>query len=162
MPHQTIIPPSAEIVTPESYSGVWRRFIAWCIDRTIINLSLFLLSVPLLFMTSVAGMMMFPMVLPMSGLVGIGLGGVWLFADWLYFAAFESSSRGATIGKKWMGVRVTDADGNRLSFGRASLRYFSKILSALPMMLGFVMAFFTEKKQALHDLIAGTIVVRTK
>jgi len=59
-----------------------------------------------------------------------------------------------------LGLKVTDVNGNRLTFATASLRYFSKILSRLFMMIGYIMAGFTPKKQALHDYIANTYVVR--
>jgi uncharacterized RDD family membrane protein YckC len=80
--------------------------------------------------------------------------------SWLYFAAFESSPWQATPGKKVLGLRVTDLEGKRLSFIRASGRYFAKIISWLLLGLGFVLAGFTEKKQALHDMLAGCLVLR--
>jgi len=55
---------------------------------------------------------------------------------------------------------VTDIDGARLSFSRASLRYFSKYLSYAVMMIGYIIAAFTEKRQALHDFIANTVVIK--
>ena len=81
-------------------------------------------------------------------------------ASWLYFAAFESSAWQATPGKKVLGLRVTDLQGKRLSFIRASGRYFGKIISWLLFGIGFAMAGFTEKKQALHDMLAGCLVWR--
>lgn len=81
---------------------------------------------------------------------------------WLYFALLESSSRQATIGKGIMGLKVTDLNGRRLSFGKASGRFFAKILSWMTLLIGFFMAFFTEKKQALHDLITGCLVVEVR
>ena len=81
-------------------------------------------------------------------------------ASWLYFATFESSPWQATPGKKVLGLRVTDLEGRRLSFVRASGRYFGKIISSLLFGIGFFMAGFTEKKQALHDMLAGCLVLR--
>jgi uncharacterized RDD family membrane protein YckC len=72
----------------------------------------------------------------------------------------ESSARQATLGKMALGIVVTDLDGNRIGFGRATGRYFAKILSALILLIGFIMAAFTQKKQGLHDIIAGTLVVK--
>jgi uncharacterized RDD family membrane protein YckC len=81
--------------------------------------------------------------------------------NWLYFAYMESSERQATLGKIVMNLRVTDANGNRLTFGHATGRYFAKIVTGLvPLFIGWIMAGFTEKKQALHDFIAGTLVYR--
>ena len=61
-----------------------------------------------------------------------------------------------------LGMKVTDLAGNRISFLRATGRYFAKIISALILFIGFIMVAFTEKKQGLHDMIAGTLVVRTR
>jgi uncharacterized RDD family membrane protein YckC len=79
---------------------------------------------------------------------------------WLYFALMESSAKQATLGKAMIGVIVTDADGSRISFGRASGRYFAKFVSVITLMIGFIMAAFTKRKQALHDMMAGCLVIR--
>jgi uncharacterized RDD family membrane protein YckC len=80
--------------------------------------------------------------------------------QWLYFALMESSSHQGTLGKMALGIEVTDLNGRRLSFGRATGRYFAKIISTIPCLAGYIMAGFTEKKQALHDMIASCLVVR--
>jgi uncharacterized RDD family membrane protein YckC len=72
----------------------------------------------------------------------------------------ESSSRQATVGKIALGIEVTDLEGNRLSFGRALGRNLAKIISALILYIGFIMAAFTKRKQALHDMIASALVVK--
>ncbi len=84
---------------------------------------------------------------------------VMLIGGWLYFAIQESSSRMATIGKRAMGLVVTDMNGDRISFARASGRYFGKMISGSIMYVGYIMAAFTEKKQALHDIIANCLVM---
>jgi uncharacterized RDD family membrane protein YckC len=78
----------------------------------------------------------------------------------LYYALLESSTWQGTLGKRALGLEVTDLEGRRISFGRATGRFFAKIISALILWIGFIMAGFTEKKQALHDMIAGTLVIR--
>ncbi len=84
-----------------------------------------------------------------------------LVAQWLYFAGMESSARQATFGKAVMSLRVTDLKGQPLTFGHATGRFFAKIVSGLiPFAIGYIMAGFTEKKQAVHDMIAGTLVLR--
>ncbi len=84
-----------------------------------------------------------------------------LAGSWLYYAYFESSDWQASVGKKVMNLVVTDIDGNRVSFGRASGRYFAKIVSSLiPLGIGYILAGVTEKKQALHDMIANCLVLR--
>jgi uncharacterized RDD family membrane protein YckC len=73
----------------------------------------------------------------------------------------ESSERQATFGKSVMSLRVTNYEGQRISFGHATGRFFAKIVSGMvPLAIGYIMAAFTEKKQALHDLIAGTLVLK--
>ena len=81
---------------------------------------------------------------------------------WLYFALTESSEMQATPGKRCCKIIVTDLHGNRVSFGRASGRYFAKIVSVLTLGIGFLMAGLTQRKQALHDLIADCLVLRRR
>ena len=78
---------------------------------------------------------------------------------WLYYTLLESSPKQATIGKFTLGLRVTDLRGKRISFAQANLRYFSKILSAIPLCLGFLLILSTRRRQMLHDYIARTVVV---
>lgn len=78
---------------------------------------------------------------------------------WLYFAGTESSAWQATIGKRMLGLGVTDEAGEPISFARATGRYFGKVLSALPLGFGFLMILFTEKNQALHDRLASCLVL---
>lgn len=80
--------------------------------------------------------------------------------QWIYFASMESSKTQASLGKMALGIRVTDMNGNRISFLRASGRYWGKIISGLTLGIGYIMAGFTEKKQALHDMMAGCLVMR--
>lgn len=79
---------------------------------------------------------------------------------WLYYALMESSSKQATIGKLALGLRVTDLNLHPIDFGRATGRYFGKIISGLLLLIGYIMAGITERKQALHDILAGTLVIR--
>jgi uncharacterized RDD family membrane protein YckC len=78
---------------------------------------------------------------------------------WLYYAFFESSRLQATPGKMALGIVVTDTEGQRITFLRASGRQFGKIISAFILYIGFMMAGWTRKKQALHDLLAECLVV---
>ena len=79
---------------------------------------------------------------------------------WLYFTISESSPWQATLGKKILALRVTDDRGQRLGFGQANGRYWSKLVSLVILGIGFLMVAFTEKKQGLHDKMAGTLVLR--
>lgn len=121
-----------------NYAGFWKRFVAYLIDGIILGI--------------VAAILNASMDEAMAGTVGAIIG-------WLYFAGMESSSRQATIGKSVLGIYVTDLNGNRISFLRATGRYLGKILSALILMIGYIMAAFTARKQALHDMLAGTLVL---
>jgi uncharacterized RDD family membrane protein YckC len=94
-------------------------------------------------------------------LLGGGLTFIFLlFGSWLYEAFMESSSYQATLGKMIFGMKVTDLNGNRISFERATGRHFAKWLSAMIFCIGYIMVGFTERKQGLHDLLAGTLVLR--
>ena len=84
-----------------------------------------------------------------------------LLGQWLYFAYLESGEKQGTWGKQMLGLYVTDLAGNRISFGRASGRFFAKIITGLiPLGIGYIMAGITERKQALHDMIASCLVLR--
>jgi uncharacterized RDD family membrane protein YckC len=85
---------------------------------------------------------------------------LFLMGNWVYFSMSESSAWRATLGKKALGLEVVDLEGKRISFARASGRFFAKILSSMTFLIGFLMAGFTQKKQALHDLVAGCVVIR--
>jgi uncharacterized RDD family membrane protein YckC len=80
---------------------------------------------------------------------------------WLYFAVMESSSKQGTLGKMVLKLKVTDLNGNRLGFGRATGRYFAKWINSFALYVGWIIAGFTARKQGLHDFIAGTLVLKT-
>ena len=127
-----------------AYAGFWRRVAAYIIDGLI--LSIVLVPLALVFSDPDQQATAYS---PLSTLI-----------SWLYFAFMESSQRQATVGKMALGVIVTDLEGNKIGFGRATGRYFAKILSALILGIGFIMVAFTAKKQGLHDMIASTLVVK--
>ena len=144
-----------------AYAGFWIRFLAVVIDALIVFAVLtpvrLILHLPMGFMAQhhddgFNPMMLLP-VIALSTLISA-------LANWLYEAFFLSSERQATLGKMALGLRVTDTSGRRLSFGSATLRHFAKWLSGLTLLVGYIMAAFTERKQALHDMIAGTLVIR--
>ena len=81
-----------------------------------------------------------------------------LLMPWFYYAAMESSPKGATLGKMILGIQVVDAQGYTPTFGRAALRAIPKCLPVL--WPGYLAAVFTQRRQAFHDLIARTLVVR--
>jgi len=141
------------------YAGFWRRFVAINIDGLII-------TIPLLIITTV-------MVLNelnnsynngyYTEPSGASTALVYLVAfslNLLYFAGMQSSKWQATIGKKMMGIKVTDMEGNRISFLRATGRLLGTYVSTFILYIGYIMAGMTDKKQALHDMIASTLVVK--
>jgi uncharacterized RDD family membrane protein YckC len=82
------------------------------------------------------------------------------FITWLYYALMESSPRQATLGKMACGFVVTDLQGHRISFGQASGRYFGMIVSGLTLGIGVLMCAWTERKQCLHDVMAGCLMFK--
>lgn len=98
-----------------------------------------------------------------AGLAGLVVGYIAvLILGWLYYALMESSSRQATLGKMALGIIVTDTEGQRVSFAKATGRHFGKIVSGIILYIGFIMIAFTEKKQGLHDIMANCLVVIKK
>lgn len=80
--------------------------------------------------------------------------------QWLYFAFLESGRNQATFGKKAMGLKVTNLNGERITFAQATGRYFGKIISSLILCIGYLMMLWDDKKQTLHDKMAGTLIVK--
>jgi uncharacterized RDD family membrane protein YckC len=134
------------------YAGFWRRVAAWILDALIL------------------GVVTVPLSLALGGGNDIGADSSMNYSPaaqsistalgWLYFALMESSTKQATLGKMALGITVTDLEGRRIGFGKATGRYFAKILSALILFIGFIMVAFTARKQGLHDILAGTLVVK--
>jgi uncharacterized RDD family membrane protein YckC len=143
------------------YGGFWIRVVAAIIDGIILRL----VVAPVGMMFGAAGFAGGMMTgFPHRGMALLG-GGVTIilmfFGGWLYEAFMESSSYQGTIGKMIFGMKVTDLNGNRISFERATGRHFAKILSAMILCIGYIMVGFSDRKQGLHDLLAGTLVRRT-
>jgi uncharacterized RDD family membrane protein YckC len=126
------------------YAGFWRRVAAAILDGLIV------------------GVVTAPFAIGMNSgaRYSTTASSISTVVSWLYSALMESSSKQATLGKMALGIRVTDLDGNRIGFGKATGRYFAKILSALILGIGFLMVAFTQRKQGLHDMLAGTLVMR--
>lgn len=139
------------------YAGFWMRFLAYLIDAILLGAVFF----PVGFALGIA--MIAGGIDPNSPewtSVNMLINGLSILAGWLYQSLLESSSWQGTAGKKLLGLKVTDLDGNRIAFGKATGRYFGKILSGMICFIGFIMVAFTEKQQGLHDMLAGTLVVQ--
>jgi uncharacterized RDD family membrane protein YckC len=162
---QVYVQPVARV----AYAGFWLRVLAYLIDMIVLGL----FSIPIL----------------IGGAMALGIGGIieeavhnqdpflngpppafilfmvlcWglgLFGTWLYFALLESSEWQGTAGKRVLGLIVTDMQGGRVTFLRATGRYFAKLVTHFTFGIGYAMAGFTEKRQALHDMIASCLVLR--
>jgi len=142
------------------YAGFWRRFVAVIIDSIILSIvgavvgAITGFIIGLILGASGADMVTIQAI---SGVIGFIIG---MVLNWLYYTLLESSSKQATIGKLALGIIVTDLNGSPISFGKANGRYWGKIVSAITLLIGFIMAGFTQKKQALHDIMASTLVVK--
>ena len=154
-----------------TYAGFWLRFVACLIDGVILGVAIFALVIPLLFLTGLAATLerlphhldgqISPTAIAAIVLLALTFVAVAVLLKWLYFAYLESGEKQATWGKQALGLYVTDGAAERISFGRASGRFFAKIISGMiPLGIGYIMAGFTERKQALHDMIAGCLVLR--
>lgn len=127
------------------YAGFWARFAALLVDSAILTIIIVAISIAS----------------TLAGAEAMVIGQIVVFILYLlYWPVMESSSRQATFGKSIVGIQVTDLNGARLSFVRAFLRNFAKIISAIPLYIGFLLAAFTARKQALHDMVTNCLVVR--
>ncbi len=164
------------------YAGFWLRFVAAIIDAIVMGIVNLILIQPALKIFGIAypsmdqekfrdwlerlkegdsfkfndyfnvmGVTIADMAI--SALIGI-------LVTWFYFAVMETSAKQGTLGKMALKLKVTDMDGERITFGRATGRFFGKYLSQFTLLIGYMMAGWTEKKQALHDIVAKTLVVK--
>jgi len=154
------------------YAGLGRRVVAFFIDAIML---LIFLAIAAAFFSLIQGVKYFYYITvqraPIAVLTEAGtpeaalgpiiasLGVLIIIIPWLYFAGFECSRGQATPGKTLMRIVVTDKEGNRISFARATLRHFAKFISTLIIFIGFIMIGLTKKRQGLHDRIAGCLVL---
>lgn len=137
-----------------SYAGFWKRFVAAFIDAIITMIGGVAIGFVFGISMAAGGTHDPAVLLGMGYILGLILG-------WIYFAGMESSHTQGTLGKMALGIKVTDLKGSRIDFGKATGRYFGKIISALILLIGFIMVAFTQKKQGLHDIMAGCLVVNS-
>ena len=155
-PHAATLPqaPAAPILEQVSYAGFWRRFVGVLIDACVTYF-------PIATVRVVLG-------LPASGTFDPLQPAAWwaagfeMMIDWLYAALLISSPWRATLGQAVMDLHVTDLNGNRISVARATARCFAQILNLLTFGFGLLMQVFSPRRQALHDLVSGTVVVRSR
>lgn len=174
-PTQAAAPARAYAVAPpvayapaSIYGGFWVRFLAHLIDHLILGV----VAAPLFFI------MVLPSIIriareaeqnqepPSPELIVTIVSSVFVYialafvGQWLYEALLTSSSWQGTIGKRVLRLKVVDEAGNRIGFGRATGRFFAKILSSMFFCIGFIMIGFTDKKRGLHDMLANTLVMK--
>jgi uncharacterized RDD family membrane protein YckC len=142
-----------------AFAGFWLRAVAYLIDTVLISLVFGLIAslYPSTFIkypdaatTSLASL---PQLTPIAFVITIT-------ATWFYYTVFEASIWQATPGKRVMKLYVSDLSGRRLTFARAAARNLAKMISSLTFLVGYLVAGFTEKKQALHDILASCLVLR--
>ena len=161
-----------DLLTPQKemqYAGFWMRFAAYLIDGFIVSFISGIIFIPISLITGVSMFSLFKddvsdaekaaYVFGFIGIIAVMVILV-IIVQWLYYALQESSESQATLGKRAMGIIVTDLHGNRITFLNATGRHFGKIISGAIMNIGYIMAGFTEKKQALHDILANCLVIK--
>lgn len=162
-----------KMVQPEKgniqYAGFWWRFLAILIDEIVISFAagIFIFPIMAIFGLSMYSMTESGVQLEDSPLFWGSLISMYssiffisLVINWLYFAFMESSKFQGTVGKLLLKIKVTDYQYERVTFGRATGRFFGKYISGMILMIGYILAGFTEKKQALHDMMASCYVIK--
>lgn len=162
---QVYVQPVARV----AYAGFWLRVLAYLIDMIVLGLFSIPIAIGGAAVLGVGGVIQailhnedpFQNGPPAAFILFLMfLWGLGLFGTWLYFALLESSEWQGTAGKKILGLIVTDMQGRRVTFLRATGRYFAKFVTHFTCGIGYIMAGFTEKRQALHDMIASCLVLR--
>lgn len=156
----------------EKYAGFWKRFLAIIIDAIILSVVNWIILTPILVAMGIsAGGDVFPFDFSdpesfdpamLIGTLAAMFGVAWVVktvVGLLYHSFMESSKFQGSIGKIALGIIVTDMEGGKLDFAKALIRNVCKFISDFTMFIGYIIAGFTTKKQALHDIIAGTLVV---
>jgi uncharacterized RDD family membrane protein YckC len=140
---------------PAVYGTFWQRLGAVLIDTLI-------LSIPNQIMVEISGHNFYSELFNNHNVDFMGLWPLLIstIIDWLYYSLMQSSQSQATVGKMALSLKVTDINGNRISFGRATGRYFGKTISALILLIGYFMMLWDDRNQTLHDKMAGTLVVK--
>lgn len=160
--------PPVAYAPPSIYGGFLIRFLAHLVDHIILGV----VAAPLFFITVLPSIIRIAQQAdrdqePSPEMIITIISSIFVYialafvGQWLYEALLTSSSWQATIGKRVLHLKVVDEDGNRIGFGRATGRFFAKILSSMFFCIGFIMIGFTERKTGLHDMLAGTRVLRS-
>ncbi len=149
MENQILEQEEAQPVIEWNYAGFWIRFLAYFIDSILMSIVNVIILYGVVGIDTLAD--------PQEGVLMTNA--INFIIPLLYFTLMQSSSKQATLGKMAVGIKVLNANSETISFPQAIGRYFSKIVSAIILLIGFIMAGFDSRKQALHDKMAGTFVV---
>ena len=141
---------TVEATSNSNYASFWRRLGAAIIDTLLLTGFGLIIALILGINAFSQHSMRFEFIVNLIGLVEY----------WLYFAILESSKLQGSLGKRALGLIVTDLSGDRISFGKATGRHFAKIISFVILLIGFLMVLWDEKRQGLHDKMAKTLVLR--
>ena len=157
------MPDNSDFKYPEAiykYAGFWRRLLAFLIDQIA-----FSMGATIIILVLIALFYVFSALLRIdsSQIEGIAYSLPFILYIpllWLYRTIMESSKIQGTLGKLVVGIIVTDMNYRRISFGRANGRFWSSLLTFETLGIGFIIAAFTRKRQAMHDFIAQTLVIK--
>jgi uncharacterized RDD family membrane protein YckC len=142
------------------YAGFWLRLAAYIIDSLALGLTVGVAILMPLMNRGVISPANPWAIYTNTSRQYVALQLLLMMIQWVYFALLESSAWQASLGKRTLGLVVTDLEGKRISFGRASARYFCSLLSSFILMIGFIMIAFTQRKQGLHDILTGCLVIK--
>lgn len=156
-----------------NYAGFWLRFVAWILDSILLGILNWLILAPILAAIGISSAGAFPfsgfdnpedfdptaLIAALSAMFGVAMV-VQGLVKVLYHSLMESSKFQGSLGKMALGLIVTDSAGGKLDFVKALVRNLCKIITNFTFTIGYIIAGLTEKKQALHDMIASTLVVK--
>lgn len=143
------------------YAGFWPRVAAALIDTVIVLTTVIVAALVMALIA--AGLVADASEETLTAVLTVVVLVLLFVGSWLYTALYESSAKQATPGKRALGLIVTDDQGARISFARATARYFSEaFLTGNTLLIGYVLVAFTDKKKSLHDLICSTLVLRRR
>jgi uncharacterized RDD family membrane protein YckC len=156
---------------PTNYASFGRRLAAFLIDAILLGVVQFVVLAPIIGMLGFGAAANADALENMDDAQALGMASaimgasaaiqvVSLLVQGVYYILLESSERQGTVGKMAMGIKVTDLNGQRITRMAAFIRFIGRYVSAIILLIGYIMAAFTQKKQALHDMIANTLVLK--
>lgn len=144
---------SKQHLTPQYFAGFDQRWMASALDW-------FMVSLVIIFFGVIA--LLFISEKPTQIIIAVSILGIIPIINFIYHVVMEASTKRGTYGKQILKIKVTDMQGERISFGRSFGRNLAKILSALTLFIGYLYSFFNTKQQCLHDVVAGTLVIKDR